>query len=44
MNQYQHIKEAEKYMRTHHSEDSTGHDIQHVMRVVNGFIYCRARR
>ncbi|WP_424153898.1 HD domain-containing protein [Staphylococcus debuckii] len=34
MNQYQHIKEAEKYMRTHHSEDSTGHDIQHVMRVV----------
>ncbi|ANZ32888.1 HD domain-containing protein [Staphylococcus carnosus] len=34
MNQYQQLKEAEKYMKSHHSDDATGHDIEHVMRVV----------
>lgn len=34
MNQYQQLKEAENYMKAHHSEDATGHDIEHVMRVV----------
>lgn len=34
MNQYQQLKSAEQYMKDFHQTDHTGHDINHVMRVV----------
>ncbi|WP_412521465.1 HD domain-containing protein [Staphylococcus simulans] len=34
MNQYQQLKAAEHYMKDFHQADHTGHDVNHVMRVV----------
>ncbi|MHD0397206.1 HD domain-containing protein [Staphylococcus simulans] len=34
MNQYQQLKSAEQYMKDFHQTDHTGHDVNHVMRVV----------